>query len=98
MEPSSENNAGTITQSSTEENTSNGQEYRDFRPPWLYSGVSWAQWTVVPAIAIYGVFFMDFGESEHCFTPARRWLRHKRATFLTLSDEELALAQDSQSR
>ena len=31
-----------------EESASNGQEYQDFRPPWLYSGVSWAQWTVVP--------------------------------------------------
>ncbi|KDQ12794.1 hypothetical protein BOTBODRAFT_410675 [Botryobasidium botryosum FD-172 SS1] len=42
----------------------------------------------VPAIVVYAVFFADFGEEEHCFSPARRWLDQKRDAFWTLSPSE----------
>ncbi|KAH8113560.1 hypothetical protein DFH11DRAFT_307523 [Phellopilus nigrolimitatus] len=41
----------------------------------------------------YGVFWHDFGEGEHVFMPARRWLARQRAAFFTLSPAERRLGQ-----
>ncbi|VDC00717.1 unnamed protein product [Peniophora sp. CBMAI 1063] len=73
-----------------------GPGWSDPRPPWMYTSVSWAQWIICPAVAIYGVFFMDFGDREHAFMPARRWLQRQKAAFFTLSPEEQKYVEEFQ--
>ncbi|KAF8237178.1 hypothetical protein L208DRAFT_1212370, partial [Tricholoma matsutake] len=65
----------------------------DFRPPWLYNTSRLLSYTLIPSVAIYGIFFHDFGEREHVFQPARRWVAKQKAAFFTLSPEEQKILQ-----
>ncbi|EIW80997.1 hypothetical protein CONPUDRAFT_56687 [Coniophora puteana RWD-64-598 SS2] len=43
----------------------------DFRPPWVYSASHILKYTVIPAALAYCVFWADWGEREHVFSPVR---------------------------
>jgi len=43
---------------------------------------------IIPMTLLYAVFVADFGEREHVFMPARRWLDRQRAAFFSLSPAE----------
>merc|ERR1712093_252946 len=42
---------------------------------------------------VYAVFFYDFGEQEHCFTPLRRQFTKVKTSFLTISEQDRRLLQ-----
>ncbi|KAF8895543.1 hypothetical protein BD779DRAFT_736406 [Infundibulicybe gibba] len=60
----------------------------DFRPPWVYTWSRLLSYTIIPTVAVYSIFFYDFGDREHVFQPARRWAAQQRALFFTLSPTE----------
>ncbi|CAA7261408.1 unnamed protein product [Cyclocybe aegerita] len=67
----------------------------DFRPPWVYVGTRLISLAVIPSIAVYSIFFYDFGEREHVFQPVRRWAADSVNSFFTLSPaEEKLLKQE----
>ncbi|KAG8714723.1 hypothetical protein FRC08_011514 [Ceratobasidium sp. 394] len=47
----------------------------------------------IAVISVYNIFFADYGEKEHVFSPARRWLDRQKAAFWTLSPAEQAAAE-----
>ncbi|KAF9464164.1 hypothetical protein BDZ94DRAFT_1308181 [Collybia nuda] len=63
----------------------------DFRPPWVYTMSRLLSYTMIPAVAAYAIFVYDFGERDHVFRPARRWVAEQKATFFTLSPAEQQL-------
>ncbi|PFH53896.1 hypothetical protein AMATHDRAFT_113900, partial [Amanita thiersii Skay4041] len=63
----------------------------DFRPPWVYTTSRLLSYTIIPSIVVYSVFWHDFGDREHVFQPARRWLARQKAAFFTLSPDEQEL-------
>ncbi|KZT12062.1 uncharacterized protein LAESUDRAFT_641096 [Laetiporus sulphureus 93-53] len=64
----------------------------DPRPPWLFRFSRTANWMLIPTVIVYSVFFGDFGEQEHVFSPPRRWLERQKAAFFSLSDAERKIA------
>ncbi|TBU28615.1 hypothetical protein BD311DRAFT_722161 [Dichomitus squalens] len=50
-----------------------------------------ANFLIVPTAILYAVFFADFGDHEHVFSPPRRWLEAQKAAFFSLSPEEQKL-------
>ncbi|QRW27598.1 hypothetical protein RhiXN_02193 [Rhizoctonia solani] len=60
--------------------------------PKIHRYVAVASYTAVGIISIYNIFFADYGEQEHVFSPARRWLDRQKAAFWTLSPAEQAAA------
>ncbi|KIL67891.1 hypothetical protein M378DRAFT_72800 [Amanita muscaria Koide BX008] len=67
----------------------------DFRPPWVYTFSRLLSYTMIPAAVMYSVLFYDFGDRDHVFQPARRWVAQQKIAFLTLSPEEQQLADTS---
>lgn len=67
-------------------------EPQEHRRSWFYSANKFNQLVVIPSALLYCVFLADFGDGEHVFSPARRWLDRQKATFFSLSPEEHALA------
>ncbi|KAJ7600842.1 hypothetical protein C8J56DRAFT_911423 [Mycena floridula] len=67
----------------------------DFRPPWVYMTTRLLSYTLIPSVAIYGVFFWDFGEHDHVFVPVRVWAAKQRALLFSLSSEEEELLNRS---
>ncbi|KAI0345765.1 hypothetical protein BDW22DRAFT_1426423 [Trametopsis cervina] len=65
----------------------------DPRRPWFFTVYRFSNFAVIPFATAYCVFFADFGEHEHIFSPARRWIQEQRRTFFSLSAEELELAR-----
>ncbi|KAI1789626.1 hypothetical protein LXA43DRAFT_892601 [Ganoderma leucocontextum] len=51
-----------------------------------------ANFLIVPTAILYAVFYADFGDHEHVFSPPRRWLEAQKAAFFSLSPEEQKLA------
>lgn len=43
---------------------------------------------ITGSLLFYGVFFMDFGKNEHCFSPIRRYVFGKINSFLTVQPED----------
>ncbi|KAK7469394.1 hypothetical protein VKT23_003868 [Stygiomarasmius scandens] len=70
---------------------------KDFRPPWVYTmarlGLQWS----IPAVGFYAIFWHDFGDNEHVFSPARRWAARQKAAFFTLSPEERKLLDNKEN-
>ncbi|OBZ71451.1 hypothetical protein A0H81_08384 [Grifola frondosa] len=64
----------------------------DFRPPWVYRAIRIANFVAIPSAILYSVFFADFGDHEHVFSPARRWMDAQRAAFFSLSPAERRVA------
>ncbi|OSX59864.1 hypothetical protein POSPLADRAFT_1092014, partial [Postia placenta MAD-698-R-SB12] len=64
----------------------------DPRPSWVFPLSRFANYVVIPGTLLYAVFFADFGEKEHVFMPARRWLDRQKAAFFSLSDAEREIA------
>ncbi|CEL51676.1 hypothetical protein RSOLAG1IB_00211 [Rhizoctonia solani AG-1 IB] len=60
--------------------------------PKLHRYVAVASYTAVGFISIYNIFYADYGEQEHVFSPARRWLDRQKTAFWTLSPAEQAAA------
>ncbi|KAI0732050.1 hypothetical protein C8Q72DRAFT_759014, partial [Fomitopsis betulina] len=59
---------------------------------WVFPLSRIANYVVIPATLLYAVFFADFGEKEHVFMPARRWLDGQKAAFFELSEAEREIA------
>ncbi|KAH7106902.1 hypothetical protein BKA62DRAFT_685449 [Auriculariales sp. MPI-PUGE-AT-0066] len=57
-----------------------------------------AHWIVLPSVLFYCLFFVNFGDHEHVFSPPRRWMDRQRAKFWSLSPAELSLAQQNSAR
>ncbi|EJD45721.1 hypothetical protein AURDEDRAFT_165170 [Auricularia subglabra TFB-10046 SS5] len=55
-----------------------------------------ANWIIIPSVIVYCVFFVDFGDHEHVFSPPRRWLDRQRRAFWSLSPAEQSLAARSE--
>ncbi|PCH40101.1 hypothetical protein WOLCODRAFT_162093 [Wolfiporia cocos MD-104 SS10] len=64
----------------------------DPRPSWVYSFSRISQCIAIPVAVAYAVFVQDFGDREHVFQPARRWLERQKAAFFSLSDAEREIA------
>ncbi|EKM49508.1 uncharacterized protein PHACADRAFT_80041, partial [Phanerochaete carnosa HHB-10118-sp] len=64
----------------------------DHRRSWFWTAQRLSNFVVIPAAILYCVFFADYGESEHVFSPPRRWLQHQRDAFFSLTPEERKLA------
>ncbi|KAI0917334.1 hypothetical protein AcW1_007451 [Taiwanofungus camphoratus] len=64
----------------------------DPRPRWVFPLSRVANYVVIPSTLLYAVFFADFGEKEHVFMPARRWLDAQKAAFFSLSAAERKMA------
>ncbi|KAH9841577.1 uncharacterized protein C8Q71DRAFT_720730 [Rhodofomes roseus] len=64
----------------------------DPRPAWFFPINRISNYVVIPATLLYAVFFADFGEKEHVFMPARRWLDAQKAAFFDLSEAEREIA------
>ncbi|CUA68174.1 hypothetical protein RSOLAG22IIIB_03413 [Rhizoctonia solani] len=60
--------------------------------PKIHRYVAITGYTAVGIISIYNIFFADYGEQEHVFSPARRWLDRQKTAFWTLSPAEQAAA------
>ncbi|KAF8742610.1 hypothetical protein AX14_003243 [Amanita brunnescens Koide BX004] len=67
-------------------------QVEDPRPPWVYVMSRLLSFTLIPTIAMYSVFFYDFGDREHVFQPVRRWTRRQ---FFNLAPEEQRLLNAS---
>ncbi|KAI0801803.1 hypothetical protein BC629DRAFT_1591488 [Irpex lacteus] len=65
----------------------------DPRRPWFFTVYRIMNFAIIPFAAAYCVFVADFGEQEHVFSPARRWMNRQRREFFSLSSEELELAR-----
>ncbi|EMD39932.1 hypothetical protein CERSUDRAFT_92417 [Gelatoporia subvermispora B] len=65
---------------------------KDPRPKWFFTASRISTFVIIPVSAAYLVFFGDFGEREHVFSPARRWLAAQKAAFFSLSPAERELA------
>ncbi|KAH6912793.1 hypothetical protein BKA70DRAFT_1422359 [Coprinopsis sp. MPI-PUGE-AT-0042] len=63
-------------------------EPEDFRPPWVYASSRFGSVVVIPATMLYGIFLYDWGDREHVFMPARRWLARLKQQYMTLTPEE----------
>ncbi|QRW00685.1 hypothetical protein RhiJN_28703 [Ceratobasidium sp. AG-Ba] len=61
--------------------------------PKFHRYVAIVSYSFVGAITIYNVFYADYGDKEHVFSPARRWLDRQKAAFWTLSPAEQATAE-----
>ncbi|KZW00887.1 hypothetical protein EXIGLDRAFT_719969 [Exidia glandulosa HHB12029] len=57
----------------------------------------WGNWIVLPSVALYCIFFVNFGEHEHVFSTPRRWLDRQKRAFWSLSPAEESLAQTQTS-
>ncbi|OCH85575.1 hypothetical protein OBBRIDRAFT_706293, partial [Obba rivulosa] len=64
----------------------------DPRPRWFFTASRISTFFIIPASVAYMVFVADFGEREHVFSPARRWLGAQKAAFFSLSPAERELA------
>ncbi|GJE98289.1 hypothetical protein PsYK624_145150 [Phanerochaete sordida] len=67
-------------------------EPQEHRRAWFWTAQRLSNYLVIPAVILYGVFFADFGEHEHVFSPPRRWLQQQRDAFFSLTPEERSLA------
>ncbi|KAH7921779.1 hypothetical protein BV22DRAFT_1121940 [Leucogyrophana mollusca] len=65
----------------------------DFRPPWVYTTSHVLTYTLIPTALVYCVFLADWGDREHVFMPARRWVAQYKASFFSLSPDEAALVR-----
>ncbi|KAM5535024.1 hypothetical protein V8D89_011252, partial [Ganoderma adspersum] len=59
---------------------------------WVAPASRIANFLIVPTAILYAVFFADFGDHEHVFSPPRRWLESQKSAFFSLSPEEQKLA------
>ncbi|KAI0086531.1 hypothetical protein BDY19DRAFT_349138 [Irpex rosettiformis] len=66
---------------------------QDHRRAWFFKVYRITNIAIIPFAAFYCVFVADFGDHEHVFSPARRWLDHQRREFYSLSSDELELAR-----
>ncbi|KAI0699105.1 hypothetical protein BC835DRAFT_1412758 [Cytidiella melzeri] len=64
----------------------------DHRRSWFFTVYRITNFAFIPFAAVYCVFFANFGDHEHVFSPARRWMDRHRREFFSLSSEELELA------
>ncbi|KAF7768137.1 hypothetical protein Agabi119p4_7380 [Agaricus bisporus var. burnettii] len=79
-------------------NSSSGRdEDSDFRPSWVYVTSRLVNFTVIPCVMLYSVFFYDFGDKDHVFKPVRRWAQEQKAAFLTLSPDEKRVLETNTS-
>ncbi|GBE84958.1 hypothetical protein BKA93DRAFT_332767 [Sparassis latifolia] len=60
----------------------------DPRPSWGSTVMKVANVAIIPMIILYATFVADFGEREHVFMPARRWLDGQKAAFFSLTPAE----------
>ncbi|PIL22527.1 hypothetical protein GSI_15216 [Ganoderma sinense ZZ0214-1] len=58
---------------------------------WVAPASRIANFLIVPTAILYAVFFADFGDHEHVFSPPRRWLESQKSAFFSLSPEEQKL-------
>ncbi|KAF8610272.1 hypothetical protein BDV93DRAFT_517421 [Ceratobasidium sp. AG-I] len=61
--------------------------------PKFHRYVAIVSYGCVGIISVYNIFFADYGEKEHVFSPARRWLDRQKSAFWTLSPTEQAAAE-----
>ncbi|CAO3616240.1 unnamed protein product [Mucor hiemalis] len=45
-------------------------------------------WAVSISLSAYVVLFADFGTEKNCYTPIREWVKEKKQSFWTLSEQE----------
>ncbi|KAH9950591.1 hypothetical protein B0H21DRAFT_679394, partial [Amylocystis lapponica] len=59
---------------------------------WVLTASRLSTFVVIPVTLFYAVFFADFGDHEHVFMPARRWMDARKASFFSLSPAEREVA------
>ncbi|KAI0781977.1 hypothetical protein C8Q75DRAFT_812050 [Abortiporus biennis] len=79
-------------------NKSNFQDVDSDKPllRWAPAVNKFSNFALIPFALCYAVFFADFGDHEHVFSPARRWLDRQKASFFSLSPAEQKLVRQSE--
>jgi len=58
---------------------------------WALAANKIASFAIIPMTLLYAVFLADWGDHEHVFMPARRWLLRQKAAFYMLTPAEQEL-------
>ncbi|KIP08096.1 hypothetical protein PHLGIDRAFT_127234 [Phlebiopsis gigantea 11061_1 CR5-6] len=70
-------------------------EPEEHRRSWFWTANRLSNFVVIPMAVLYCVFYADYGDGEHVFSPMRRWLHRQRDAFFSLSPEERQLVREN---